>query len=237
VGALGLNAWLVVYLIPALHVGVGSLGMLLLAALPLGLLVAGLASLGPRGALARWILLAGYPPSLAAVVAARPELATREAYDETAMLLAATSLLAYVASAAHGTSKTPAVKPVTTHPLEGKEPVVEPLPRRWLRRGLLTAAALGGLAVAVLAPALASRRARIDAWGEAADDGAVLTAVVASIVAAVAIGSIVGPGLRAERHRRSTSARSRRRLAAASLVAVASALAWLLLRHFDQALG
>lgn len=235
--ALGLNAWLVVHLIPSLYVGAALGPTLLLAALPLGALAGGALCLGARRAAARWILLAAYPPCLAAAVGLRDELVTREAYDEATTLLAAASLLAYLAAAAHATSRAPSHEPVTVHPLVGEPPVVEPPARRWLRRVLLALAALGGFAVAVLGPAIGSRRARIDAWGEAADEGAVLTAVVAAVVAAAAVGAIVGPRLRAERRRPGDAARARRRSAAALVVAIAAGLAWLLLRHFDRALG
>ncbi|HJL17226.1 MAG TPA: hypothetical protein RMH99_16280 [Sandaracinaceae bacterium LLY-WYZ-13_1] len=236
-GLLGVNAWLVSYLLPTLHVGAGDAWMVLGASAPLMVLAAGVALLGPRPGWARWVLLALYPPALGAVIAVRRELGAHEAYDETTSLLAVAAWLAYATAAAHASTRDRRVKPASPHPLVGKQPVREPPARRWLRRGLLATAATGGFAVAVLAPALGARRARTEAWGEAADDGAVLTSVVAAVVAAAALGAIVGPGLRAARAPRSARARSRRRLALASLVAVASGIAWLLLRHFDRALG
>jgi hypothetical protein len=60
-----------------------------------------------------------------------------------------------------------------------------------------------------------------------------LTSVVAAVVAALALGTLVGPALRAQRTRSDDPARSRRRLAAAMLIATAAGVGWLVLRHFD----
>lgn len=235
VGVLGLNAWLVVCLIPSLHAGVGSVATFALSFLPLALLAAGLGALDRRDSLARWVLLGAFPPGLGAWPATRSELRSQDTYDETTMLLAAASMVAYFAAAAHATSRARSTTHATVHPLTGKNPVVEPPPRRWLRRALLAGATIGSVAIAVLAPALGSRRERVEAWNDAADDGAVLTAVVASIVCALALGGVVGPALRAERRQPSGASASRRRLVVALSIAVVAAVAWLLLRNLDRA--
>src|SRR5688500_8774898 len=78
---LGLIAWLVALLIPSLHVGLVSPTDLGLLALPLGVLVPGLALLREGNLVAaRWILLAAVPASLGAAIALRPALVELEAY-------------------------------------------------------------------------------------------------------------------------------------------------------------
>ncbi|HEY8429692.1 MAG TPA: hypothetical protein VIL20_15010 [Sandaracinaceae bacterium] len=228
IGLLGLNAWAVVVLAPALHAGAGLLTTLL----PLPALAYGLLSLRRRVEHARWALLFGVPAGIGAVLAIERPLTEHDAYGPVGLVLAAASLLAFVAAAAAAVGRERAVTPAVTQPLAGKEPVVEPRARRVLRRALLAVAALAALSMTVLAPSLADRRERAARWGEAADDAAALTAVVAAVAACVALGAVVGPALRAER-RRSDPRRHRRRLALAMFIATAAFVGWLVLRHFD----
>lgn len=232
VGILGLNAWTVALLIPTLHVGVGTTLETLLAISPLIALGLGVYWLDQRRAWARWALLGAVGPALCLAIALRDELVAREAFDPAGMLLAAVSLLAYLAAAAHALTRPRAPRESSVHPLRTKEPVAEPAPRRWLRRALLGTASMGALAIAVLAPAWAERSARVEAWGDAADDGAVLTAIVAAISAAVALGAVIGPGLRADRKPRDP-AKDRRRFALSLGVAIVGAIGWLVLRQLD----
>lgn len=235
VGLLGVNAWLVVYLIPTLHLGLSTDLGSAASVLPLGVLLVGVASLATRRELARWCLLAVYPPALGATIALQPALVDREIVDMWVILVAAGSLVAYVAAAGHACARPPSEKESSSHPVTSKDPLVEPPSRRWLRRGLLGIAGLGGFAIVGVAPIWTSRAARAERWGEAADDGAVLTIVVASVVAAIALGAIVGPALRAERRAALTPKKRRRRVALALLVATAAGVGWLVLTHLDRA--
>ncbi|MCZ7682382.1 MAG: hypothetical protein M5U28_27755 [Sandaracinaceae bacterium] len=232
VAVLGVNAWVVVLLAPAVHVGL-DLAHLALALLPAAPLAYGVACLGRRVERARWALLLGVPAGMGGVLALDRRLTEHEAYGTAGLVLATLSLLAFVAAAASAAGREQVTTPATSQPLVGKEPVVEPASRRVLRRALLAVSALGALAITVLAPALSARRDRAAAWGEAADDALGLTAVVAAVVAAIALGTLVGPSLRAERPRAGEPARSRRRLAGAMLIATAAGVGWLVLRHFD----
>ena len=229
VALLALNAWLVVLALPVLHVGAAS-GSLLLAAAPLGLVAIGLWARSV--AAARALLLGGFPPALALAVAFYPELVERDAYGPFGMGVAALSLVGYVAAAAHATGGALAILPHEEHPASPKEPVAEPPARRWLRRFLLGAGTIGALAIAVVAPAAGRHRELVERWGEAAPDAAVLAAVVAGLLAAVALGGVIGPALRAERSARPPAAR-RRVLAVALFVATVAGMAWLLLAYFD----
>lgn len=232
VAVLGVNAWVVVLLAPAVHVGL-DLAHLALALLPLAALAYGAACLGRRIEHARWALLLGVPAGVGGVLALDRRLTQHEAYGTVGLVLATISLLAFVAAVASAVGREQATTPATSQPLVGKEPVREPPARRVLRRALLAVSALGALAITVLAPALSARRERAAIWGEAADDAMGLTAVVAAVVAAVALGTLLGPALRAERPRAGDPARSRRRLAGAMLIATAAGVGWLVLRHFD----
>jgi hypothetical protein len=232
---LGLNAWLVVLLIPSLHVGLFGLVDLALIAAPLGVLGPGLAVLrSGKLVIARWVLCAAVPAAMGGAIALRPALVELEAYGTIGLALGAASLLAYLAAAAHAVSADRELKEAIAQPLVGKEPVVEPLARRWLRRLMLGSAAVGAFALTVIAPSLPSQREREAAWGDAADDAAVLTAVVASLVTAIALAALIGPGLRAVRPTRDEPARRRRRLAAAMLIGTAAAVGWMVLRQLER---
>lgn len=233
VGILGLNAWVVAVLVPTLHVGVGGLWETLLAAIPLLGLAVGLAVLDTRREMARWTLLAVVGPAMAVALASRPELVERETFDPAAALLAAVSVVAYLGAAAHAVSRPTARRKATVHPLRAKEPVAEPGARRWLRRALLGVSALGALAIAVLAPAWSTRSERADAWAAAGDDSLVLTTVVGAIVAALALGAIVGPSLRADRRTVRSAKRERRRVLMSLAVAAIAGLGWLVLVQLD----
>lgn len=235
VGLLGANAWLVVYFIPTLHLGLGSYGQNALALMPLVVLALGVGWLTEHRERARWCLLAIYPPALGASIAVRTDLVERGIFDELVILVGLASLIAHVAAAAHACSRPPSQKHSTSHPLMAKAPVVEPRARRFLRRALLAIAAVGGFAVVGVAPSWTGRAERTERWGEAADDGAVLTIVVAAVTAAFALGAIVGPALRAERRPNLTPARRRRRVTVAILVGTTAGISWLILSHFDQA--
>lgn len=231
---LGLNAWLVALLIPSLHVGLVGAADLGLLALPLAVLGPGLFFLrGGNLSVARWVLLAGVPAALGAAIALRPQLVELEAYGTMGLALGAASVLAFLAAAAQAVSADRELKPAVAQPLVGKEPVVEPTSRRWMRRGLLALAALGAFALTVVAPALPTRQERERAWGDAMDDAAVLTAVVAAVATAIALAALIGPGLRAARPARDEPARRRRRLAAAMLIGTAAAVGWMVLRQFE----
>src|SRR5512134_479976 len=127
---LGLNAWLVVLLIPSLHVGLVGPGDLMVLAVPLTALACGIALIA-RGSLAaaRWILLALVPATLGGAIAVRPALVELEAYGTIGVTLAAASVLAFLAASAHAVSADRELKPAVAQPLVGKEPVVEPIAR------------------------------------------------------------------------------------------------------------
>lgn len=231
---LGVNAWVVALLVPSLHVGLDALGALATTA-PLAVLAVAVAALPRHRSRARWMLLAAYPAAIGGVIALRRELTERDTHGVLGLALAALSLLAFVAAAAHACSRERRHRPVHHRMPLGRQAVAEPSSRTWTRRALLGVAAVGALALTLVAPALATRRERVERWGEAADDATVFTVVVAATVACVAAGAVVGPALRAARTSRDGPRRSRRRLAAAMLIAVMACVGYLVLLHFDRA--
>lgn len=235
VSLLGLNAWVVTLLVPSLFVGLDPLQGLVTSA-PLLVLGAGVFA-HRRGASAAWWLLGGFPAAIGAVLAWRDELAARDAHGLLGLTFAALSLLAFAAAAAHASARDlRGARAEVQSPL-GREAVIEPPARRWTRRALLGLSAAGALAITLVAPVLGGRDARVERWGEAADDAAVLTALVGGVVACLALGAVIGPSLRADRAPPLHPARRQRRLGAAMLIAVAAGVGWLLLRHFDALAG
>jgi hypothetical protein len=221
-------------LLVALPVGyVVGLRAVMVGMLPLVALGLGIAAISERTAWARAILLAIYPSTLGLVLVLHPELVARDTYGPIGIGLGSMALLAYAAAAAHAVSRVRRVLEHSQLPATTKDPVVEPRARRWFRRFLLLAAALGAIAIAIVAPAIGAHSELVHAWGEAADDAAVLTSVAASLVAAIAIGALIGPALRAERVSETVPKKERRFAIALTVSAIAAAL-WLLLTYLDR---
>lgn len=225
IGLLYLNAWLLALVLPSLHVGVDGVAGALRLLLPLPALAIGLPRLeSPE--VARGALLAAFPALLITAVALDPRLASG-AHGVAGMLLSALSLVAALAVGG-GTIARPEPRTHRHRFTSAKAPVAEPQRRRMLRRFLVVASGLGALFAVVLAPLWVPEGA--DArWEDAVRDGEVLTAVVATFVAAAALGTIVGPGLRAERASRQRPP-SARRAVLWTVTAVTSFLLYVLLR-------
>ncbi|MFK7985662.1 MAG: hypothetical protein AB8I08_06490 [Sandaracinaceae bacterium] len=223
VGLLGVNAWLVMLLTPVLADGWGSLGSRLGAASPWLALVLGLAWLGRHPERARWALLAGFVPLLGLGLVLRPDALVPGPYAALSLSLCAISLLAYVAAAAHACSRPRVSHPAKHFPIAGRAPLNEASPARWVRAALLGSSAAGAFFAVVIVPAWGGPNA---AWGDASREGAALTTVVAALAGAGALAAIVGPGLRAERRRRSRRAPLRRVVMAAVGLGLLSALGW-----------
>ncbi len=233
VGILGVNAWLVALVIPAARLALGSPLEIALGLAPPVALGLGLAWMERRPGAARWALLGGFAPSLCLAIAARPALAEGEAYAPVTAALAAVSLLAFLAAAAHAVGRGGPPREATVHPLRSKDPVSEPVGRRWTRRTLLAITGVGALAIGVVAPVWGGAAGRTEAWGDAASEGIALTSVIGCLVAAVALGAVVGPGLRAERAGAERASQDRRRLVGSLVGAALLGGLWLLLTLLD----
>lgn len=230
VGSLGLAAWFATLVVPALEGGRPAPVDLVLMGLPLVALGLGLRALGAaergRGAAAA-LLLIGVPTLLATAMAGGTDPAQSDRYGMPLLLLGALSTLAYAASAAHALGLPEATRPTSTTKLPSATRARAPSPV--LRRLVLGTAIAGAVILALVVPSLGGRATYAVAWGDAAEEGRVLTAIVGATVAAVVLAVIVGPSLRAARpvaHPRSDGAS----LVAALLVAVTGAMAWAMLR-------
>jgi len=151
-----------------------------------------------RHAAASWLLLVAFPVLLALSFAMR----RADSPDPLALVLMALSLLAYGAVAASVSGPTPSALPyagsVRGTFIDGRS-LAERL--RW------TLVCVAALAIVVVAPAWGGTEALHQAWGDAANEGAVLTAVVAAsagcaVMASYAIGVTRAPNKRSATNRR-----------------------------------
>jgi hypothetical protein len=200
---IGVETWCLIVLMPRVeHGGFGPSPALEWCAnlMPLALLAVGLAgarwlSVGER----RAALVLGVPVSLAASVAARPDLTEREAFGPLAALLVALSLAIYLVLALRAVERPVALRPTTSQPLP---PDAHHPPAAAARNGRLVLGLV--VAAAFVSVPLAFSSGRADAllhFGEAADDAVALAVVISALLFSLAIGAVVGPGLRARKGR------------------------------------
>lgn len=229
VAVLGINAWAVLLAIPLAYAP-GALGWARAAtlALPLAVLTAGTLTLRRLSAGAGWLLLAGFPAALAAVMAARPELRALDAYPPLGLALGAVSLAAFGGAAAFAIGRPRSTRRTTRQPLASPPSPLPGAARRTVaRRLLLGVATAGALALVAVAPALGGRTEATRAWSDAAEQGALLASVVGSALATILLGVFVGPALRANRARTEPRS-SARRVVLALLVVASGAVAYAL---------
>ncbi len=231
---LGVNAWLVIVLWPLAFEASPGLFDIALLLPPLVLLAAGvwqLRSRLPKGKLtAQWLLLAAFPVSVVAVVASRPEPLNQTAHTPLALLLGVVSLAAYGAGSASATARSRVLRHGDHQPLATAwQP--DPLPRPWLRGFVMAVTLVGALCIAVLAPSWNGFQALESAWGKAAREGGVLTAVVAAILATTVVVVFLGPALRKEPARVRSAPERRRKVASLLLLSVVGGLTyWVITR-------
>jgi hypothetical protein len=180
---LGVNAWLVTVLWPLapdvnrldVHAIAAACGSFAVLATTLLALRAG------RRALGAWFGLCAFPVSAIAIVAWRTSWPGSSAHW-LELALQALSLLAFGASVATRAEAAPLLAGRETA-LDAGGSDVEPARTRRLRVASTALACLGAFALAVLAPTIGAPDIFVRAWGEAARDAAVLTAVVGASVA------------------------------------------------------
>ncbi|MDQ3037172.1 MAG: hypothetical protein M3Y87_32565 [Myxococcota bacterium] len=237
--ALGANLWTIALLLPVVHGGARGALDAILVALPLVPLAIGALALAANGdrrarGLAIATLLFTFPVTLAGVLAARADLADRDAWGAIGLSIAALSLLAYGAVAAEACARPLTLRTSTAQALTSVVATAEPLGRTWLRRAVLASTIGGGLLIAVVAPAAGSRATLVRAWGESADEATVLASIVGASVSAIAIAALLGPRLRAARAGELPSASRRTmRIAAALSLATLGLAGYVMLRVLD----
>jgi hypothetical protein len=239
IAALGVNAWAVALLLPVLHGGVRDSIDATIVPLPLLPLAFGVVAIAANGsslhrASAVGALLFAFPVALAGALAWRADLATQEAWGAIGLFVAALSTLAYGAVAAEACSRPLTLRTSSAQSLPSPLALREPLARAWLRRLSIGGTTLGALAAAVVAPALGARTALVRAWGESADEAAVLASLVGGTAAAIGIAAILGPSFRAPRAAEQPGGRRTAvRIAVAAALGIAAFAGYVVLRHFD----
>ena len=218
---LGLNALSVLAWLPLLLSDTSngwSAVVVLIPALPLGL---GLAWLGRGHAAAPWVLLLVFPVTLVGAVGAIDGLAGRSPHGPLGLLLGVLSLVAYGAVVARAVARTEPLRETEKKSLGSASPAEEDVQRTIARRVVLSAATLGALAIGVVAPALGNPTALAEAWGPAAAEAALLTAVFGCVIATTLMALFVAPMTRRSRKRPPTRAQVRLRVVLLLLLVVA----------------
>jgi hypothetical protein len=211
---LGINVWVTHVLLtlvsrsasPAQHV-VGACALLCLL---LGVAARMTIHGEQRERTARWLLLCVYPGTIGLALSLGSEQVRETAYTALSMPLCAASLLAYGAAAVIACRQPSSLLASESHPLNGRESVA-PVPRL---RGFVIAMVLGGgFAITVVAPLWPAYGELASAWGDAAEAGAVLTALAATAIAVSVIVVHLGAALRRAERRVDTVPKRRNRVA------------------------
>jgi hypothetical protein len=197
---LGVCCWVLSAVLPSIHraAQLEARTWALLALAPL-LLTAGVLLFRPFPRLAAYVLLCGFPVSIALSMSRFEHELALITYAPSSMLFSLLSLGAYAASASQLGAAHEPERNVEHKPL-GEVPPVDAEGRKQsaglATLGLVT---LGGV-VSVFWGSWQSPSAYREHWGRSAPTGAVTTALLAGIVGACAV-AFVAPGLRAERKR------------------------------------
>lgn len=196
-GLLGVETWALVVVLPLVRVSLAEAGagLLTCAVAPLGFLVLGMLSSAPSTRIGAWLV--GFPVALAAAVGAQPDLTDRDAYGPTSIALIGLSLAAFLALALTDVSTPEQLRAASAQPLPAEvHHRSSPAFRtgRWVL-ALMGLAALGAIALAFWG----GRAEALLHFGAAADDAVTLAVVVGTLLFGIAIGAVVGPGLRARK--------------------------------------
>ena len=176
---------------------------------------------------ARWSLLCVFPMSLSAALCLGSEAQRERAHSALSITLAAVALLAYGAAALQACRAPLPILPSKSH-ARRSELVTAPDAQRlikWLASSVLI---LGALAIALIAP-LSSDYAQLQAaWGDAADAGAALTAVVGGAIAMTLVAVELAPLLRSQSLPRVPANKRRARIAVMLLLTCLGGITYLL---------
>jgi hypothetical protein len=223
--ALGLNAWLtgVGWFLLSTDVWFDGeqsapawrgvlLAMLSLLPLAIGVPLAARATGERWHKVACWLLLCVFPAGLAAALCMGNEESRERAHGAWSMLLAGLSLLAYGVAALQTCRAPLPILPARSH-ARRSERTPSPEPTQGARDLAAAIILCGALAIALIAPLSGSFTQLTAAWGEAADAGAALTAVVAGAIAVSLVSLDLGPLLKGQSLPRRSTRRQRNRIA------------------------
>jgi hypothetical protein len=198
---LGANVWVLGVLWPLLGSRSTSPTELVAGLLcPLPLLLGGTSSAAGSSLFLRSSLwLVAYPAAFAVAVAVRPEGLNQHLYGPLGLVLLWLSLCAYGASAVTATAgRAPELAAV--HTALGTEPGDTPQRRRTpLQLGVIGMFFAGAGALCLVAPQWGGQSLLEQAWGDAAQSGGVLTAVVGAALGVATLAIYLSAALRAKR--------------------------------------
>ncbi|HET6333856.1 MAG TPA: hypothetical protein VFG30_11630 [Polyangiales bacterium] len=211
---LGVNVWVTHVLLALVSYGASPLQHVVGACSLLCLLLGVAARMTREGErwrrAVRWMLLCVYPGLIGLSLSLGSEQIRETAYTALSMPLCAASLLAYVAAAVVACRQVERPLETQSHPLNGRESI--PAPAR-LRRFVIGVCLCGAFAIAVIAPLIPERAEVADAWGDAAEAGAVLSALAAAAIAVSVIVIHLGSALRRSEKPRETMRQRQQRIA------------------------
>jgi hypothetical protein len=159
---------------------------------------------------ARWLLVCVYPVSIGVSLSLGSEQIRETAYTALSMPLCAASLLAYSAAAVVACRQEERPLETESHPLNGREPSAAPA---LFRRIVIAICLAGAFAIAVVAP-LATEYVRLaEEWSDAAEAGAVLSALAGVAIGVSVVVLHLGGALRKTEKVRETLRQRRQRVA------------------------
>lgn len=158
----------------------------------------------------RWLLLCVYPALIGVSLSLGGEQLRETTYTALSMALCAASLLAYGAAAVVACRQEERPLETQSYPLNGREAI--PAPAR-LRRFVTGVCLCGAFAIAVVAPLVPGGAEVAEAWGDAAEAGAVLCALTAVAIAVSVIVIHLGNALRRGDKPRETLRQRQQRIA------------------------
>lgn len=175
---------------------------------------------------ADWLLLMGFPCSVGICMLLQPEAANRHAFGALALAVAVASLLAYGAAClvalgrprANLMSRAAAIVP---QPWD-----IPPAPAPRLQLPIVVIGTLGALCIGMWAPRFSAPSVVKNHWGEAAQEGALLTSVVGAALAVVVLAVFVGGGIRTARSAEPGPTRARFAMLI-TLALILSAMHWI----------
>lgn len=194
--ALGLEVWLLCVGLPFVEHG-GSIGAVIGLASPLVLLLLGeiLRARAPRWA--RGILAAGVPVSLAAGASLADAGAVHDVWGGVLGPLVAISLVLYLVVVLHSFARPAPTRATGYQPLpDGGGRVAG---SRVLSNLSFAIVAVGAFVATAVLPFAIARPVLLARFPDAADDARTLAVAVGGGLFSIALGAIVGPGLRARR--------------------------------------
>ncbi len=231
VGALGVSSWLVSVAVPVAEGGVHSPADVVLVVLPLVALLLGVRFFASARPEATPLLGIAFPALVATAMAGRADPALSERYGAPLLVLSGVAMLAYAVAAAHALARPEALRETRVSKLAASPDAGRHA--RALGALVLGTASLAALVLTIVVPALGSRAEWAEAWGEAAEEGRVLVAILAAAVTAFGLTVVLGPALRASRASEVRPGGDHVTVAASVVVAVTFAMAWAMLRVVD----